>query len=68
MHDYRATHEADKIEVLNVDTREGAAIATLYDIVAYPAILIVQADGYVQKIWQGSELPLMEEVSSYANA
>lgn len=60
-------HADVKLEVINVDTREGAALASLYDVMQYPAILVLQTDGYAQKIWQGDELPLMDEVTSYAH-
>lgn len=66
IHNYQAVHDARHLEVVNLDTREGAATATLYDIMQYPAIMVVQNDGYVQKLWQGSDLPLMDEVASYA--
>jgi hypothetical protein len=56
------------LEVLNIDTREGSATATLYDIMQYPAILVLHTDGYVQKIWQGDSLPLMDEVAAYVTA
>lgn len=68
VHDYQSRHRGDRLEVLNVDTRDGSAMATLYDVMQYPAILILQTDGYVQKIWQGEALPLMDEVASYANS
>lgn len=64
--DFRARHEGERIETLNVDSREGSAMASLYDVVQYPAILVVQNDGYVQRSWQGDQLPLMDEVASYA--
>lgn len=64
--DYQRRRREDRIEVLNVDTRDGSAMATLYDVVQYPAILVLQTDGYVQKVWQGDSLPLMDEVASYA--
>lgn len=68
IHEYQRRHQDDRLEVMNIDTREGSATATLYDIVQYPAIIVVQADGYVQKVWQGDSLPLMDEVSSYTRA
>ena len=68
VHEYQRRHQAGHLELLNIDTRDGSATATLYDIVQYPAILTLQNDGSVQKIWQGTELPLMEEVASYAAA
>lgn len=66
--DYQARHESGHLEVLSLDTREGSALATLYDVVQYPAILVLQGDGFAQKIWQGEELPLMDEVAAYARA
>ena len=64
--EYQSRHHPDRLEVLNIDTREGSATATLYDIMQYPAILILQTDGYAQKVWQGDELPMMDEIASYA--
>ena len=68
IHNYQSRNQSGHIEVLNIDTREGSATASLYDIVQYPAILALQNDGYVQKMWQGNELPLMDEVAAYANS
>lgn len=63
---YQTRHQSDHLEVLSIDTREGSATATLYDVMQYPAILVLQADGYVHKIWQGDSLPRLDEVASYA--
>jgi hypothetical protein len=68
IHDFRSRHRDERLEVLNIDTRDGSAMATLYDVMQYPAILVVQTDGYVLKIWEGDRLPLMDEVVSYARA
>ena len=67
VHDFQAQHQSERLEVQSIDTREGSATAMLYDIMSYPAILVLQTDGYAQKIWQGDSLPLMEEVVSYAH-
>ncbi|HZL07787.1 MAG TPA: hypothetical protein VFC50_01180 [Candidatus Dormibacteraeota bacterium] len=67
IHEYQQRHQSDRLEVLSLDTREGSATATLYDVMQYPAILVLQTDGYVQKIWQGDSLPMMDEVASYAH-
>jgi hypothetical protein len=64
--EYQNRHSTGHLEVLNIDTRDGMATATLYDIMEYPAILVVQTDGQIQKLWQGSSLPLMDEVASYS--
>jgi hypothetical protein len=66
IHEYERTHHGGRVEALSLDTREGSATATLYDIVQYPAIMVIQTDGNVQKIWQGDSLPLMDEVAAYA--
>lgn len=62
---YQHEHVADKVEVLNVDSREGVALASLYDIMEYPAILALGNDGMLLKFWSGATLPLMSEVAGY---
>ena len=54
-----------EIELVSLDTREGADMARLYGIVQYPAILAIQRDSSLAKEWQGDKLPLMDEVASY---
>lgn len=66
--DFQHRHGTHHLEVLNIDTREGSATATLYDVVRYPAILVLQDDGYMQRSWEGETLPLMDEVAAYARA
>lgn len=67
IHDFQQRHGDTRLEVLSVDTRDGSAAASLYDVVQYPAILVLQGDGYAQKIWQGDMLPRLDEVVSYAH-
>ena len=66
MHDFdpHIPPEINK-QVISLDTREGAATASLYDIVQYPAILVTTDDGVPMQIWSGPMLPLMNEVASY---
>lgn len=54
-----------RTEILNIDTREGAAAASLYDIVQYPGLLVTTDDGQMLHSWEGTVLPLMNEVASY---
>lgn len=64
--DFQRQFEAgQRIEMLSVDTREGAAEASLYDILSFPAILALADDGKVLNIWVGMPLPLMNEVAGY---
>lgn len=65
IHDYQERHEEGRLEILNVDSREGDATASLYDIMQYPAVLALRNDGSVLKTWEGEALPLMDEVAYY---
>lgn len=68
IHDFQRRHADERMEILNVDSREGSAMASLYDVMQYPAVLVVQDDGFIQRSWAGDNLPLMDEVASYARA
>jgi hypothetical protein len=63
----REVHNLDdhNLQVLNYDSREGAATASMYDIMTQPAILVTADDGGYVKHWEGNDLPLMDEVASY---
>lgn len=66
MHDLER-QQGDKVELVSVDTRNGSATASLYDVMQYPTILALQNDGQLLKEWGGPSLPLMNEVSYYAH-
>ncbi len=68
IHDYQDQHESAKIEVVDYDSREGSATASLYDIMQTPAILALASDGQLLNAWVGPELPLMDEIAAYAYA
>lgn len=55
------------IELVSLETVEGSDMAKLYDIVRYPALLVVKDDGQLIKNWEGEALPLMDEVAGYLN-
>lgn len=59
---------AKKVEVLDPDTREGTSLAEAHDIVRYPAILALTDDGQALNMWQGEDLPLLDEVASYVGS
>lgn len=65
---YKRWHEGDRLELLNYDSRDGSATASLYDVMQQPAILALRDDGSVLKTWEGSSLPLMDEVAAYSFA
>lgn len=64
-HDFKH-HNSTDVELVSLETREGSATASLYDIVRYPAVLALKENGELVKHWEGAELPLMAEVASYA--
>lgn len=66
--DYQHQHSSGRLEILDVDSRDGAAMATLYDIMQYPTILALANDGSVTKTWEGEMLPLMDELAYYTMA
>ncbi|HVV25791.1 MAG TPA: hypothetical protein VHC21_02065 [Candidatus Saccharimonadales bacterium] len=68
IHEFQQRHSDERLEVLNIDTRDGSATASLYDIMQYPAILVLQDDGYLSKAWEGDQLPLIDEIVSYVRA
>lgn len=63
VHDFeRFKHK--RIEKVSLETINGAALAQLHDIVRYPAVLVIGPDGAAQRMWQGPDLPLMNDVDS----
>lgn len=52
-------------ELVSLETREGAAMAKLYDITQYPAVVAVRDNGQIAQAWVGENLPLMNEVVAY---
>ena len=63
--DFQARHDASRLEVVDVNSRDGYATATLYDVMSYPAVLVLRDDGSILKSWEGEMLPLMDEISYY---
>ena len=57
-----------RLELINVNTRDGAATASLYEIMRFPSLLALTNDGQVVHQWEGDTMPMMNEVSYYAQA
>ncbi len=55
-----------KVERLDPDTPEGEMFCRARDIVEYPSIVAVDNDGKVLKHWAGRKLPLIDNVSYFA--
>ena len=70
---YRPVHEfitmlerrypGRSIQRLDIDTRDGAAEASLYGVAQYPAIIVKSIDGQVIQKWEGEHLPMVDEVA-----
>ncbi len=64
---FKEKHPRSKVEVLDVDRREGIAMASIYDVMRYPSILALRDDGTVLQTWEGEEnLPRLDDVGVYA--
>lgn len=63
--EFSRRYEDRKLELVSVDTRDGSATSTLYDVMSWPTILALADDGQVIHEWQGESMPLMNEVSYY---
>lgn len=64
--DYQRNGHSGHIDAVNIDTREGSATASLYDVMQYPTLLVTRDDGSVVRSWEGALLPLQNEVAAYA--
>ena len=63
---FNYTHQTGKeLELLSLDTVEGAELAKLYDVTMYPAIVAKAEDGHLLQLWQGPDLPLINEISYF---
>lgn len=65
IHEFQRRYPQHRVEVLNIDQRDGDATAALYDITRYPGILAVRDDGTMSMLWQGEDLPTIDEVAGY---
>lgn len=58
-------YKRQPIELISLESAEGADMAELYGVNAYPAVLAMSSNGSLQRLWQGIPLPLMDELSYY---
>jgi hypothetical protein len=66
LHDFEQ-RTGRKLETLDPDSPHGADICRVYDVVEYPTIIATKHDGQLQNLWRGLPLPLIDEVSAYAD-
>ncbi|HSX48302.1 MAG TPA: hypothetical protein VLF41_02260 [Candidatus Nanoarchaeia archaeon] len=53
-------------ELIDADTRDGAALAELYDLLSRPSVVLLRDDGSVIERWQHA-LPLATDISYLAH-
>jgi hypothetical protein len=63
-HEYHTRQPDHELELLSLETKEGAQLAALYDVVRYPAILVIAENGSLLKFWQ-DDFPLMNDIEYY---
>lgn len=66
VHDFTKVQPTRKVDLMDIDTKEGSAMASLYDMMQLPVILALDQEGRLLNSWQGEQLPLMNEVAYYA--
>jgi hypothetical protein len=54
-----------ELSLVSLDTVEGDNMAKLYDITQNPAVLAIEEDGHLGKMWQGGNFPLLNELDYY---
>lgn len=64
--DFEAKYSDKKVELVSLETVQGADMAKLYDVTQYPAILVLSGEGHLQKFWQDQPFPLIDEIAAYA--
>ncbi|MBQ3309215.1 hypothetical protein IJG78_00900 [Candidatus Saccharibacteria bacterium] len=55
-----------EIESLDPASREGESLATAYDVLQFPAIMLLDDDGRLLQIWKGTPMPQIEQVAFWA--
>lgn len=62
------TGAVNQIRQLDPETMEGSDFAVTYDILQFPAVVITDDDGQLIKLWKGTPMPQIEEVSYWKNS
>ena len=54
-----------ELELVSIDTVEGDNLARVYDVTQYPAVIVTDSGGVMQRSWMEGSLPLINELSYY---
>lgn len=66
--EYSRLHPDKKIELVSLDTIDGAEMAKLYGVSNNPAILTMAGNGTMLQLWQDEHLPLFSELDFYSSS
>jgi len=50
---------------MDPDSPEGADFCRLYEVMQYPAIVVIDDQGHMQNMWTAEQLPPFSELSYY---
>ena len=64
--EYRSVTGRD-VEFVDPETIDGEIFVKTYDLMQYPAILVLRDNGIVSAAWTGLPLPQFDEISSHFN-
>lgn len=54
-----------ELELVSLDTREGAQLAATYELMNYPAFLALDSHGTPMQTWSDGQVPLMNELEYF---
>jgi hypothetical protein len=63
--DFRRLYPNVDIDVLDAESIDGVNKCQVYDILEYPALLVIGQDGALRNTWTGKMLPQKQEIVSY---
>ncbi len=64
LHDFER-FSGKQIESLSPDEPEGESLCRVYDIVEYPTMIAIDANGSLLQMWRGTDMPRIGDVSYY---
>jgi len=67
--EFKRLYPDKNVELLDVDSIQGEAKARLYDVVEYPAVIVIRDDdSSLVNCWTGQRLPTINDVISFLNS
>ena len=52
-------------EIIDPDSRDGVGFITAYDLLEFPAVIVLRDDGSVVHMWKGTPMPGLDEVRGH---